>query len=709
VTQNLAAHQQLPLAGRQKELHRLWDLFEATSTGGTHIVLVSGEPGIGKTRLLREVAVRAEQSGALVLRGDASEAEGMPPYLPFLEALGSYIRTAPHEHLRAQAGPMAPILATILPELTVILGELPNSYPLPAEQARLRLYEAVGMFLASIATMAPLVVLLDDLQWADPASLGLLLYMVRQRSSTRLFLLGTYRTSELAGNPALERALVELTRLRLLTPLSLGPLSEAEIALLASGVLGALVDPQAARLLYIHSEGNPFFAEELLRAWVETGTLSARAGLFTLVRKLPNVLPSSIVGIVRERLSRLPATTVESLRIAALIGRTFDVTFLAEVLGQEAEAVEESLLAAVRAGLIQADPQDTFTFSHDKVRECLTAEVTSLRRRRLHGFIGRVLEAQADQGSAQHLADLAFHFARSGDRTRGAYYARRAAEQAFQASASEDAMKHYRVALDLLPSEDSERGSLLLGLGEAVILAGAEREAIVAFEEAQNWFLHHHQDRKAAARAAHGLGRAWSRLEVHFSAQAALETALTLLEDHPGPEQVQVLVDLATLLAVSLARQREGIAYGERALSLARLLQDKHLEAMASRTVGNLLMRGYQLAAAFPLLEHALILAKEVDDPAEASECCACLTLAYAWSGRFQQAQTITRERLSFALRSHEPYQSRHVYHWMAMLAAVQGKFTEADQWLGQAGLPGKPRTTRLPPPWSWVAGILQR
>lgn len=350
MTQNLAAHQQSPLAGRQKELHRLWDLFEATLTGGTHIVLVSGEPGIGKTRLLREVAVRAEQSGALVLRGDASEAEGMPPYLPFLEALGSYIRTAPHEHLRAQAGPVAPILATILPELTVILEELPSSYPLPAEQTRLRLYEAVGMFLASIATTAPLVVLLDDLQWADPASLGLLLYMVRRRSSTRLFLLGTYRTGELAGNPALERALVELTRLRLLTPLSLGPLSEAEIASLASGVLGALVDPQTARLLYIHSEGNPFFAEELLRAWVETGTLSARAGLFTLVRKLPNVLPSSIVGIVRERLSRLPATTVESLRIAALIGRTFDVTFLAEVLGQEAEAVEESLLVASGRG-----------------------------------------------------------------------------------------------------------------------------------------------------------------------------------------------------------------------------------------------------------------------------------------------------------------------------------------------------------------------
>ena len=119
-------------------------------TGRTHVVFVSGEPGIGKSRLLQEMAIRAEEVGAIVLRGGASEAEGMPPYLPFLEALGGYIRAAPREQLRTQAGPMAPILATILPELAVVLGKLPDSYPLPADQARLRLYEAVGMFLASL-------------------------------------------------------------------------------------------------------------------------------------------------------------------------------------------------------------------------------------------------------------------------------------------------------------------------------------------------------------------------------------------------------------------------------------------------------------------------------------------------------------------------------------------------------------------------------
>ncbi len=494
---------------------------------------------------------------------------------------------------------MAAVLATILPELTVVLGEFPDSYPLPAEQARLRLFEAIGMFLASLTSTAPFVLLLDDLQWADPATLDLLRHVARQQSTTRLLILCAYRAGELVSNPALERTLLDLNRARLLTSLTIGPLMEEEIAALAAARLGLPVDPGVARLLHVHSEGNPFFVEELLRAWIEIGALGATAGRFTLVGELPNMLPSSIVGIVRERLSRLPEATVESLRTAALIGRTFEVTFLAEVLGQDAEVVEESLLAAVRTELIRARPQDAFTFSHDKVRECLSAEINSVRRRRLHGFIGRILEAQANQGSVQHLADLAFHFTQSGDRTRGAYYARRAAEQAWQATAFEDAMKHYRIALELLPTEESERGTLLLRLGEAAILAGAEREAIVAFEKAQNWFQER-QDQLGAARAAHGLGRAWGRLEAHASAQAALETALTRLEDHLGPERVHVLVDLATLLAVSLGRQEEGIAYGEQARSLAHRLGDKQLEAMANRTAGNLLMRENHLEKAIP-------------------------------------------------------------------------------------------------------------
>src|SRR5947207_4450710 len=148
------------LVGRQQELAELLSQFEGTILGHLSVTLVAGEPGIGKTRLLREAARCAKQSGALVLQGSVSRAEGMPPYLPFLEALGPHIRTVALDQLRQQIDVLGPVLVTILPELSLRLGELPNSYPLPPEQARLRLYEAVGAFLAAIAAPQGLVLLL---------------------------------------------------------------------------------------------------------------------------------------------------------------------------------------------------------------------------------------------------------------------------------------------------------------------------------------------------------------------------------------------------------------------------------------------------------------------------------------------------------------------------------------------------------------------
>ncbi|CAA9585782.1 MAG: transcriptional activator domain, partial [uncultured Thermomicrobiales bacterium] len=226
------------LVGRRRELALLHEQFAAAARGQAVVTLVAGDPGIGKTRLLQSLAARAAETGARVLRGGASEAEGMPPYLPFLEALGTHIRTAPPEEVREQAGALAPVLASILPELATKLSDLPTSYSLPPEQARLRLYEAVGVFLAAIAAPRPLVLLLDDLQWADAASLDLLCHVARTQPDARLLILGAYRAGEVAHNRALERALAALNRLRTLTVVTAGPLSATEIAALAAGVLG---------------------------------------------------------------------------------------------------------------------------------------------------------------------------------------------------------------------------------------------------------------------------------------------------------------------------------------------------------------------------------------------------------------------------------------------------------------------------------------
>lgn len=678
--------------GRQRELALLEDRYQVAVGGQARVVLVSGEAGIGKTRLLREIAARAARAGAVVLWGEASEAEGMPPYLPFLEALGSHIHNAPCEKLRQQAGPSAGILAAILPELTVRLGTLPPGYPLPAEQARLRLYEAVSAFLAGIAAdaAAGALLLLDDLQWADPASLDLLCYLVRHQSTTRLLFLGASRDGEPDPHLAFARALDQLTRLRALTTLTLAPLQAGEVAVLAAYCLGGPVDSSLAFYLYAQSEGNPFFAEELVRGWQEGGLLSwqERGGqpCWTLQASPPNTLTPSISAAIRLRLARLPSAVVDLLRVAAIVGRTFDAALLAQVARREIEETEGLLLAAGRAGLVHREDDGTFSFNHDKVRECMYVEVSSIRRQRLHERIGSALEACPGLNPAQRLSELAFHFARSSDRARGAIYARRAAEQALQSYAADEALEHYQRALELSGPNDPQRGQLLLGLGEAGLLSAQEDRAAEAFAEAQSWF-ERTGEWCCVAQALRGRALAYRRLDQPAAAQGALEQALAKLEGGRGTDQkiVRTLVDLADLLGVVLGRHDEAIAHSQRALELARGQTDRCAEAAAYRTAGFLLVRANDLAAGIPFLERALALADTHDHAAEAAGACAALAQAYVWAAQFERSRQVSRERAGVAQRSQQAHHLSYVYTWLAFLEAAQGNWAAAEQLLDHA------------------------
>lgn len=684
------------LVGRQQEAALLWSRFETAIGGRCDVTCVTGEPGIGKTRLLEEMAARAARTGAVVLWGGVSAVEGMPPYLPFLEALGQYIQATAPDRLRDQVGPAASILVTILPELAVRLSEFPGGYSLPAEQARLRLFEAVGGFLMAIAASAPggLLLVLDDLQWADATSLDLLCHVARRCVGARVLILGAYREGEVGQNPALERTLAELNRLRALTTLTLAPLRAEEIAVLAAGYLGGPVAPIVGQALHTHSEGNPFFAEELLRGWLEAGVLTFhRDGphahpCWTLTMPLESALPPSIVGAIRQRLARLTPVVVDHLRVTAIIGRTFTTALLAEVEGREAEEVEEELLAAERAHLIRSDQAGAFTFGHDKVRECLYAEVSSARRRRLHGQIGLALEARSAQESTQRLAELAFHFARSDDRARGVGYSQCAAEQALRACASQEAVAHYQAALDLLEPDDERRGDLSLALGEAALLAAAAEQAIAACQAAQAWFQDV-GDLTATARAAHVLGLAYRRMGAPLAAQAAMERSLALL-DHAGvagAETARVLADLADLLGVVLGQHEDALVCGRRALEVAQRLGDDSLEVAAGRAVGFLLVRENDIPAGLPLLERGLALAEASGDLAEAAECCTCLAQAYCWTAELERSQRVSLRREELTRRGQLLYHACYVHTWLAFLYAAQGAWAEAEQRLAQAQL----------------------
>ncbi len=637
--------------GRQHELAIIWSQYQVVKTGSARVVLVRGEPGIGKTRLLDEFSALAADDEATILRGNASDFEGMPPYLPFLEALGQYIRVTPLDLLREQIGTAPQILASILPEVITRLGELPATYQIPPEQALLRLYEAIGAFLEAISISRVLVLTLDDLHLADSASLDMLCHVVRHHPKVKLLVLGTYRTDEIERNSALDRAVIELAHLRVLKTIVLSPLSAIEVESLAVNYLGGPISPFVSQLLYTQSEGNPFFAEELLHGWVEEGSLVLENSHWIAIAPLEHALPSSITGALRHRFAQLSHDIIDLLRVAASIGRTFEPSLLATVEEKDIEIVEESLLIAASSGLIRTEPTGFFTFSHEKIQECLYAEVSTSRRIRLHKLIGQILESRYDQEISKNVykfAELAFHFVHSGDRRRGATYSRQAAEQAMRSFAFEEAMIHYRKAIELYGTDDAERGNLLLGLGEAALLVGEEHEAVIAYQAALTWFSQA-GDIQVAAQAARGLGLALWRQQALESARTALEHALALLENSDSAQVIQIMVDLATLLTIYMGEQAKGATYAQLAMEMARLLEDRRLEAEVIRkVVGKLNLLSNDIPGAIVSIEEALALAEVNDAPSEAAECCLYLAGAYYFTGEIKRSHEVSLRWIEF-------------------------------------------------------------
>ncbi len=469
-----------PIVGRQQELASILHSYETVTDGLASVVLVAGEPGIGKTRLLDEVARRALLRGATVLCGGSSQAEGMPPYLPFLEALGHYMQTAPIEELRMQDTTTLQTLTSQFPELTTRLSDLPANMPSLPEQTRFRLYEAVGTFLQLLGASDPLVLIFDDLHWTDSASLDLLSHVMRRHHHARLLVLGAYRSSEINQHAALVRSIAELSRQRLLTTITIGPLSSPEIATLAEHVLGGPLSENASALLSAHSEGNPFFAEELLHSWMERKSLIQCQGRWIPGTSLDEIVPPGIIGVLRQRFSQLSPDCIDHLRVAAIIGQSFDLSLLALVKESSPERVERCLFEAVQARLVRVEPGGNFAFSHDYIRVCLYTEVSLARRRMLHAQIGAVLESLVDQDrplSTHQLAQLAFHFARSENHARAIEYTKRSGVQALQDGAAAEAVHQYHVALDLLDLSDPRRSTVLVQLSQALLLASETEKA----------------------------------------------------------------------------------------------------------------------------------------------------------------------------------------------------------------------------------------
>jgi tetratricopeptide (TPR) repeat protein len=482
------------MVGRRDSLERLQGLWRAAGQGHDAMALISGEPGVGKTRLAREMTAAARLDGALVLSGGCYENEATTPYLPFLEAFRRLVRERDDERLAACLGDSAAEIARLAPEIESRLGPFPDRPSLSPQEERLRLFDHVARFLTRLAEPHGLLFFFDDLQWADHGSLALLHYLLRQRGAERILLLGTYREVELDRAHALSKTLVDWNRERLAVRVRLERLDREETGLMIATLLGQEeVSREFVASLYAETEGNPFFVEEIVKALIADGDLVHENTAWKRRTTTEVLLPQSVKAAIGSRIERVSQPCSDVLHTAAVLGKSFEFAELASVAGCSEDELLDSLDEAAAAQLVVAGRGESFAFTHDKIREVLYDELNPIRRRRLHARIAAGLDGMRESGQPVAVEDLAHHFVESGDLEKGLQWARRAADAAARVFAWNEALamlERARECAEALGRReevvriDEARGDAAYAQGELLDSAAHYERALAATEDA---------------------------------------------------------------------------------------------------------------------------------------------------------------------------------------------------------------------------------
>jgi len=465
---------------------------EHARDGAGSLLLIGGEAGVGKTRLVEEAAAEARRLGLRVLVGHCVDQQGAPPYLPIIEHIEEAARQVSPEGLRQTLGENAPEIAKLMPELRVRYPDIPEPVSLPPEQERRYLLHGVAEFVERAARATPLVLVFEDLHWADESTLLLIRLLAQRVAQVPVLALGTYRDTELKPGSPLAVALPELLRQRLADEIQLSRLTEEGVASVLAGRAGSAPPPQLVALIYAETEGNPVFVEEVFRHLNEAGKLLDVAGRWLPdVRIADNEVPRSVGLVIGQRLERVSDDCRRILTIAALAGKVFRFDLVAGFQGVDEADLLDALEEAARASLIEdvtTDREARYAFVHEQIRQTLLSLLSTARRQRLHLRMADALEALHGDGEGRYAPEVAHHLFQAGAAAPGERTARwllRAAEHALDALAFEDALRDLDCARTVLPPADAEGAVRILRL-RARALRGLARidEALAAFAEA---------------------------------------------------------------------------------------------------------------------------------------------------------------------------------------------------------------------------------
>ncbi len=582
--------------GRDAEIARVDEIFGETERGRSRTMLVSGEPGIGKTRFLAEAARRADRRDWIVLYGRCDESV-RTPFQPFVDALDHFVTITPVHRLPALLGRHAGELSRLVPSLSSRLVDLAPPLDSDPETERYQLFQAVADWLRTSARSRPLLLLVDDIHWATQPTLLLLRHLARTADLDRCLLLVAYRDTKPERGEALDEMLADLSSVRRVDRCALAGLETTavfDLLVHEAGMTADAATEEIATFLRDETGGNPFFVHELIRSLADSD--DGRA-----YRSIGRAVPPTVRDVIAQRMARLPADVAEVLTAAAVVGRQFDVELLSAVTRRDEDAMLFVLDHAREAHLVQESGFDEYRFAHALVQSALYQPLTETRRIRLHKRVGEALEDAGATLRTRRVPELADHFleaAPAGVVDKAILYAKEAAGAALEGLAFEDASNMCRRALATLDSarargetcDDNDECDLVLCLGTADLRAGragARSTLLRAFGMARALGDAH---RMATATLAMNRGFFSQVGRTDRNLVAALEDALAVQPPVDSDIRARLMAALASEIVWSDDENRR-FALSDEALAMARRVGD-------ARTIANvLLLRSMTISA----------------------------------------------------------------------------------------------------------------
>jgi tetratricopeptide (TPR) repeat protein len=676
------------LVGRRHELARVSALLDEVADGRGRLLLITGEAGIGKSRLADEISRLARVRGFAIAWGRCWEAGGAPAYWPWVQSIRALTRRTGDHALDTRVTAGAVEMTQLFPQIGTAANTRSDEL-LDPEVARFRLFESVVTFLRSVARTQPLLVVLDDLQAADTPSLLLLRFIGSALADDRLLILGTFRDTELTGETDVPPALGELGREPTALRLPLGGLSRDDVADLMRAAAGRLPSSSLVDTVAGETEGNPLFIEEVTRLLLEEGRITEQEGAAAVRVSMP----TGVRDAIARRLRHLSEASRRLLGVASIFGREFALDALAHTVEQSLDAVLTTLDGPFAARVITEVPgtRARMRFAHVVIRECLYDEIGIARRVELHRKAAEVLERLYEHELDAHLSELAHHYfqgASSADFTKATTYAYRAGRQASIQLAYEEAVRMFQIALDgmkLTQAGRQERCELLLDLGDAQMRAGEQEGSrqsfLAAASLAEELGLPQHHARAALG---YGGGLVWVRAGADTRLIPLLRAGLDSLGEEDSRLRARLLARLACAMRDDPSFEpRESIA--REAVALARRMSDPATLAYALDGLYWSLWKPDNPSERLHIADESMALARKADDKERllASQRQRIFVLVELGDGA-----AVRRELSALESATPEVRQAADTW-WTAMvgsiIALLEGRFSEAEQRLAQS------------------------